>query len=442
MLKTNNKIYTQAKKVLQQNFRGHYTVPSSTLYPHQWLWDSCFIAIGLRHYDLKKARLELISLKTSQWKNGMLPNITFHSSGLNFDDDLWDSHLSKFAPRGIKTSGITQPPMLAEAVFKVGQKLSEKDRQSFYAEMIDCIVRYHQWLYLDRDPDEDGLIALVHPYESGLDNSPIWLAAVHKLRFPWWIRFFKIKNFKKFFNFFRRDTNRVAENQRINLSDAAEYFYIIKKIRKHRYDSREIMRKSRPIVEDLAFNSMLIRANQRLKLIAHEIGYHLPRPLLDQMRKTEHSLEQLWDRESGQYYPRYYHSKKLIRQPTIASLLPLYAGNISRGRAAQLVNLLKDHTTYYPAYPVPSVPVSSSRFNSDNFWLGPSWVNTNWLIIQGLQNYGYAKEALDLRQHTIKMVGNAGFYEYFSPLDGAGKGAPNFSWTAALTIDLIESHRA
>jgi hypothetical protein len=35
------------------------------------------------------------------------------------------------------------------------------------------------------------------------------------------------------------------------------------------------------------------------------------------------------------------------------------------------------------------------------------------------------------------MVGEAGFYEYFSPFDGSGKGAPNFSWTAALTIDLI-----
>lgn len=439
MLKTQNKIYVEAKKVLQENSRGNYTVPSSALYPHQWLWDSCFIAIGLRHYNLKRAKAELISLKRSQWKNGMMPNITFHSNGLNFDDDLWDSHLSKFAPQDVKTSGITQPPMLAEAVFKVGKKLDEKDRQAFYTEMIDSVVRFHQWLYLERDPHETGLISLVHPYESGLDNSPIWLAAVHRLKFPWWIRFFRIKNFKKFFNYFRRDTNRIAESQRISLSDAAEYFYIIKKLKKYKYESRKIFQKSRPIVEDLAFNSILVRANQRLKLIAAEIDYQLPRHLLSQMRKTEHSLERLWDEQTGQYYSRYSHSKRLIRQPTVASLLPLYAGSISRSRAAKLVSRLKDHSEFNCHYPVPSVPLNSVRFNPDNFWQGPSWVNTNWLIIQGLQDYGYQKEASELRRQTIKMVSNADFYEYFSPLDGTGKGAHNFSWTAALAIDLLKS---
>lgn len=439
MLKTQNKIYLEAKKVLQQNFRDGYTVPSVSLYPHQWLWDSCFIAIGLRHYNLKRAKSELISLKRSQWKNGMLPNITFHSSGLNFDDDLWDSRLNRFAPKDLKTSGITQPPMLAEAVYKVGQKLDERERKEFYQEMINCLVRYHQWLYIERDPDENGLIALVHPYESGLDNSPVWLSAVHRLKFPWWIRFLKIKNFKKFFNYFRRDTTRVAENERISFSDAVEYFYILKKIKKYKYDSRKILRKSRPIVEDLAFNSILVRANQRLKLIASEAGHQLPRHLLNQMRKTEHSLESLWDKKNRQYCSRYQRSGKLINQPSIISLLPLYSGSLSRSRAAELVELLKDQTSFTPHFPVPSVPINSKRFNPDNFWQGPSWVNTNWLIIQGLEEYGFHKEAQSLRRSTIKMVGTGGFYEYFSPFDGSGKGAPNFSWTAALTIDLLKS---
>jgi hypothetical protein len=439
MLKTRNKIYLEARKVLQQNFRNDYTVPSSELYPHQWLWDSCFIAIGLRHYNLKRAKNELISLKLGQWKNGMLPNITFHSNGLNFDDELWDSHLNRFAPKDVKTSGITQPPMLAEAIFKVGQKLEGKDRIEFYGEMIDCLVRYHQWLYLERDPHENGLISLVHPYESGLDNSPVWLTAVHRLRFPWWIRFFKIKNFKKFFNYFRRDTSRVAESQRISLSDAAEYFYIIKKLKKYKYDSRKILRRSRPLVEDLAFNSILVRANQRLKLIAREVEYKLPRHLLDHMRKTEHSLEKLWDSKNQQYYSRYLRSKKFIKNPTVASLLPLYSGSLSRPRAKELVDQLKDHTSFGCHYPVPSVPINSKYFDPNNFWQGPSWVNTNWLIIQGLHDYGFHKEAQDLKRRSIKMVGDSGFYEYFSPFDGSGKGAANFSWTAALTIDLLKT---
>jgi hypothetical protein len=37
------------------------------------------------------------------------------------------------------------------------------------------------------------------------------------------------------------------------------------------------------------------------------------------------------------------------------------------------------------------------------------------------------------------MVAKSGCYEYFDPLTCAGAGAANFSWTAALTIDLLKS---
>ncbi|RMD45977.1 MAG: glycoside hydrolase, partial [Aquificota bacterium] len=40
----------QAKKVLDTNWTGRYTVPSIHLYPHQWNWDSGFIAIGYARY--------------------------------------------------------------------------------------------------------------------------------------------------------------------------------------------------------------------------------------------------------------------------------------------------------------------------------------------------------------------------------------------------------
>jgi len=36
-----------AREVLDRNRRGSWTCPSTALYPHQWLWDSCFIALGV-----------------------------------------------------------------------------------------------------------------------------------------------------------------------------------------------------------------------------------------------------------------------------------------------------------------------------------------------------------------------------------------------------------
>ncbi len=42
----------------------------------------------------------------------------------------------------------------------------------------------------------------------------------------------------------------------------------------------------------------------------------------------------------------------------------------------------------------------------------------------------------ELRRRTLALVDEHGFAEYFSPLTGDGHGAPDFSWTAALAIDL------
>ena len=114
----------QAVEVLKANDRGKWTVPAGDLYPHQWLWDSCFTAIGLRHIDVERAQVEIISLLRGQWSDGMVPNIVF-ADGPDYhqDRELWRSRVNPFSPNGVATSGITQPPMLAEAVVKVGQKL-------------------------------------------------------------------------------------------------------------------------------------------------------------------------------------------------------------------------------------------------------------------------------------------------------------------------------
>src|ERR1700751_901400 len=112
----------QAAAVLTSNDRELWTVPAGDLYPHQWLWDSCFIAIGLRHLDIERAQTELRSLLRGQWDNGMLPNIVFSGDGEKRHIDLWRSWVNPYAPTEVATSGITQPPMLAEAVRRVGQK--------------------------------------------------------------------------------------------------------------------------------------------------------------------------------------------------------------------------------------------------------------------------------------------------------------------------------
>ena len=48
------------------------------LYPHQWSWDSAFIAIGLAHIDAERALRELETLFAAQWADGRVPHIVFN----------------------------------------------------------------------------------------------------------------------------------------------------------------------------------------------------------------------------------------------------------------------------------------------------------------------------------------------------------------------------
>jgi neutral trehalase len=429
----------KAAEVLKYNDRQLWTVPAADLYPHQWLWDSCFIAIGLRHLDIERAQTELRGLLRGQWRNGMMPNIIFSDKSGPRDAEFWRSRVNPYAPTDVATSGITQPPMLAEAVLRVGQKLKLPERRSWYKEMLPAITRYHEWLYADRDPHHEGLVLLLHPYESGMDSSPVWISEMRKHSLPLWVSLIERLKLDGLVNLFRRDTKHVPPGQRTSNIEALSEWSAIRRLRRKDYNSEALIPRSLFAVEDLGFNCILSRANKCLSDISNTAGHKLPDELAVNMKRTETAIEQLWDDSAGMYFSRSFVSHKLIEEPTITSLLPLYSGAISKNRAQDLVGLLKRQNAFSTSWPVPSVPQASTYFNPYRYWQGPTWINTNWLIIDGLKRYGFLLEAKVLEERTIKLVDKGGFFEYFNPLNGKPAGAPNFSWTASLTIDLLKN---
>lgn len=429
-----------AERVLKHNDRGGWTVPAGELYPHQWLWDSCFIAIGLRHISPERAMTELTSLLRGQWANGMFPNIIFAPGNEYFRDrEIWRSYISPHAPHDVPTSGLTQPPMLAEAVVQIGKKLEIRRRRSWYKQMYPHLLRYHEWLYTERDPHNEGLALLLHPYESGLDNTPYWISELRKHNLPWWIKAIEKSRLDGLINMVRRDTRHVPPGQRMSNVEAMAYWSALHRIRRKAYNSEAILSRSLFAIEDLAFNCIFIRANSHLREIAKTAGRTLPDSMLNEMARSEAALETLWDDNTGQYYSRSFVSHKLIEEPTIAGLLPLYSGKLDAQRAERLVELLESRKWFGAKWPVPSVPMGSSYFDPYKYWQGPSWINTNWLIIDGLRRNGFHKHADKLAEVSIKLVEEHGPSEYFNPLTGQPAGAPDFSWTAALTIDLIKN---
>jgi hypothetical protein len=426
------------KEVLQKNWHDSYTIPAEGLYPHQWLWDSCFSAIGWRHIDIEKAQLELRSLLRGQWSNGMLPHMIFASSGNGSRDrQIWQAWRNPHAPDDVDTTGMTQPPMLAEAVVQIGDKLSKSGRRSWYQDMYPALIAHHEWLYADRDPHGEGLISLIHPWESGLDNSPPWITQLHLHGRPWWIHIVEKLKLDKVFLLVRRDTHHVPPGQRLDSIDALLYYSVLQRLRRKNWDTEAILERSHFMIEDLPFNSILVRANSLLKDIATTIGAQLPEELETNMHKTTDSLEKLWDGYYKQYFSRNFVTHKLIKEPSIATLLPLYAGTISQDRAIELVDMLHDNKLFDTDYPIPSVPLNSSFYSEMGYWQGPSWINTNWLIVNGLKRYGFDDEAEVIKAQSVKMVSEHGPYEYFSAKTGHPAGAKNFSWSAALVIDFL-----
>jgi neutral trehalase len=426
------------RDVLLANRNGNHTMPAPDLYPHQWLWDSCFIAMGIRHYDTTRAKKEIIALLKGQWSNGMIPHMIF-DPGQKFsrDRDIWRSRNSPYSPDHTSTSGITQPPLFAEAAQRIGQKMKKHEAASFYKEILPSLYRHHLWLMTERDPHAEGLVLQIHPWETGLDNNPVWMKQLNEHSKPWWIALIEKLHLDGIVNLLRRDTRHVPPGQRITNVEALMVFDMIKRFRRKGYDISKILHRSLFCIEDIGFNSILARNNQILIELANSARMKVPSDLLARIDRQSKSIQGCWDEQDGFFYSRDFITHDLLKEQTISSLLPLYSGTITKDQAERIVSCIKNYKTFGLNHPIPSVPMNNPDFDSIRYWKGPSWVNTNWLIIDGLRRYGYNELADELKIKTIELVQNHGPYEYFSSLDGKPLGAANFSWTAALTIDLV-----
>jgi hypothetical protein len=429
-----------AEQVLARNRRGSWTCPARDFYPHQWLWDSCFIAIGLARSDPLRAVGELRALFRGQWANGMLPHMIFADDVRDAGSrHVWQSRRRRDAPRAVDTSCITQPPIIAIAVERVAASLDENERHDFLAEVFPKLVAYHRWLYRERDPHARGLITLIHPWECGLDTTPPWIRQLRTMRGPWWLRPALRLRLSRVARVFRRDTRYAPAAERLSDDDGLRMLALVDAARRRGFDLARLDPRRSVLIEDVAFNSFLVVANHSLESIAQTIGERVDPGLVSSFRATESAFEDLWHEGSGQYCSRDVIDGRLIVMSTIATFLPLWTGLVPRDRAERLIAILRAPQRFWPRFPVPSVPLDAREFDDDRYWRGPTWVNTNWAIIEGLRTCAHDELAEELRERTLELIGESGFAEYFSALTGEGFGAPEFSWTAALVLDLVAS---
>ncbi len=426
---TNSSLLDRAVSVLLLNDTGLFTKPGPHQYPHQWNWDSALIALGLSHFDLPRAQQEVRSLLSGQWQDGMIPSVVYHSTPSDYfpNPEFWQIENSPNAP-GVPTTGITQPPLLATMVRRMHTRHSMED---FVREGYPAILRWHRWLHTDRNADDSALASIIHPWESGTDDSPRWLhlfEAIQPEALP---------------EFQRGDTRYVAATERPNRTEYERFIYLIDVFRKLNYSPEQLLAYSPFVAQDVLFNAILSRADEDLRELAMGLGQPTDEidGWLNQMRRNFN--DRFWDERAGLYYDYDVRTGKSIPVNTAATFLPLFAGLPSKEQARRLVDEhLLNPGEYAPnedvRHWVTTTAQTEPTWEARRYWRGPVWVIMNWFIIEGLKRYGYDDVAETIQQDTLRLIEAGGFREYYDPRDGSGCGSTDFSWSAALAIELSQ----
>lgn len=377
----------------------HFTCPDAVMYMGQWLWDSCFHIMALRWFDPEHAEREFASLLSGQWPDGRIPNMV-HLRPLY-------RRFEHFTP--YDTSGITQPPLVADAAYALYEITKDK---SFLEKYFEPLCRYYDWLDRERDPDRDGLISVYHPWETGIDNSPRWdtIFGVDP------------KNFKRWkFNF---------PKARLIMT----FNYI------SGYKSEKMRAASLFDVESADMNSYYFRNMNTLARIADTLGRgDAAAKYRGRAAATRAAMiEKMWNEKCGAFFDLEGKNERPLEVLTPFALMPLYAGMVEDDRAARLITHLEDPAAFATPFPVPTVAVSHPAFDPVQYWRGTAWVNSNWLMVQGLLQYGREDLARRIAASTVEMTAKYGFREYYNPITGEGHGAGHFSWSS-LVLDFIHS---
>ena len=350
-----------------------YTRPSPGHYPWQWYWDSCFAAMVWRRFDPERARTELETLLAAQREDGFIGHTIFWGGPPTGLRRLTYNVLSR---SDAMTSSI-QPPLLAWAWrIAVGDPAEAPG-----------IGHQLDWLAANRDLDGDGLIWIVQPDESGLDDSPqfdpIWRRRAH---------------------------------------GTVGFLFLLRRNRRLGYDMRGIVEAGGPVCCEVMTNVL----------------YGLSRLALGRPSLTPAIVERLYDADSGLFWPL--ARPALAQRPplTWAALSPLALPDLPEQIGRRLVeeHLLEPGRFWLP-FPVPSVSAGDRAFSLDDtvlpglwrYWRGPTWINSAWMVWLGLVRLGYEEHARELARRTCDLVNRSGLREYYDPYSGTGMGTFSFAWS-------------
>lgn len=410
----------KAEAIMRKNDRGTYTVPTHGLYPFQWNWDSCLSALGFSHFDEERALVELETLFEHQWEDGMVPHIVFHEPDEGYfpNTDVWQTN------RAIPTSGITQPPVAGFALHALNQRSSNR---SAIADRVQTLMgkihAWHQWFYNFR-ADSDGLVAIVHPWESGRDNSVDWDEAFERVPT------------EGVSPFVRRDTSHANPEHRPTDEQYKRYIWLVEKFRSLNWDNSAIAKESPFQIIDPGFNAILIKSALDLADLAESYGAaQLATESRSMANRALDGMDKLWSEKLGQYVCYDRVADHQINSPSIGGLLAIFAP-VPPKRSKTIADTIR-RLSEVTEYLVASHPPGTPEFDELRYWRGPVWLIVNYMIAVGLRRAGEDELVRCIVDDSIALIETSGFAEYYGPITGTPCGGDSFTWTAAMVIEFF-----
>ena len=377
----NADLRSQARGVLERHWdaaRG-FCVPNAALYPHLWLWDSCFHAVIWATLDDERAAQELGAALAGQLPSGLVPHMRYGA----VPPDTWLGPLPA-------TSSLAQPPMFGHALRVLAARGIDVPAQT-----IDQARRGLDWLWSHRRTELD-LLYVVHPWEAGNDHSPRWDGWGAPGRTP-------------------ADYDRAARSA-----------WNKQRMRDVTFDDDGAAAWSSTfVVCPAGFNAYVAYNFAELAALLDD------RPLAECAKRITAAMDRhLWDPGESLWadLPLVGGGNAAVTTPiSDGAMGALVTADAERAVAALAQLDLPDR------FGAPFGPANVARFHpaydSRMYWRGAAWPQLNYLFWCALQRWDRRTDATALAERTRAAAVSSGWAEYWDPESGIGLGAVPQSWT-------------
>jgi len=298
----------------------------------------------------------------------MVPHIVFNQKEKTYFPaaDFYDITRSPYAPKHIGTSGMTQPPVHAIACYYIYKNAENKTKaKEFLRRIYPNLKRFHKYLLTERDPEKSGLVTIFHPWESGLDDSPVWDEALSKIKIQHPLKFERL------------DVIAVEGAKETIPSDDMynKFIYIIELMKQYNYDEQKMYESFPFKIKSIVSSSILYVANKCMIRIADILGEDI-QEISEWLSMTQTNFYKYFHPDASQslgkteeilFYNYDLISKNWIRKRTISSLIPIYTGLIPKGQIGLFVKWLRharwcgEGRCHTPA--IPSTDLTDPHFN-------------------------------------------------------------------------------